>query len=138
MTRQLFKPTRTTTWKNDWREHTDRDRDARIYSNRNVPWRTTCDRMVGSSLQRIHLWLGKLVVESASIEQNEKMGITHGEKIISVQKQRKRNVFWVLHENGKIGKHHLGRNKDSHSRRKSLLKVCGEHWAGYVQDQQTR
>ena len=69
----------------------------------------------GSSLQRIHLWPGKLVVESANIEQNEKMGITHGEKIISFQKQRKRNVVWVLHENGKTGKHHLGRNKDSHS-----------------------
>ena len=51
----------------------------------------------GSSPQRIHLWVRKVVVESAGL--------------VPVQKKGRRDMGWAQHEDGKIGEDYMERHK---------------------------
>ena len=61
----------------------------------------------GSGLQRTHLWVRKLIMESAGSEQDQRMGNYHDE---NARRTRLTRIIW---------------KKKSRVCRKSLLQVCG-------------
>ena len=73
----IFNPTGKSDESFDERMHKDHHawfRVARFFRSKDVPWRRKMQRNGGSSLQRILLWMRKLVMESAGLEWNNRMG----------------------------------------------------------------
>ena len=88
----------------------------------------------GSSLQRVHLWVRKLVVESASFEQSQRAN-KDDENNIAFQKGRMKKRGWDTARGRQDWQGSHGRHTNYITCLESTETVCGDQWSGWAQHQ---